>query len=284
MHPLPLLGQALDSVRITCKYKPKLPKHTLLSTQIRTDGAGTVTAADQEGDEDGLVLNILDPGARATRGGLPAAFRARLDALAADPAANGLASDQAPGRPSKRSNKMQRVAWALWCCLAQCGVLAQQRRPLQETSANLQEDSSAQPAERPDAAALVHLPPDLSSSELVAAARTLRRDSDLRATRLQRKRGAPRTTPAVVRVREGCSDRSPLDPDALLEHLKQLDWYQGQVSHTERVPARVARYADAQVAGCVQKALESRGIRRLFCHQAEAVASLRAVRGVFLVG
>ncbi|KAK2075786.1 hypothetical protein QBZ16_001527 [Prototheca wickerhamii] len=243
--------------------------------QIRTDGAGTVTAADQEGDEGGLVLNILDPGARATRGGVPAAFRARLDALAADPAAEGLPSDQVPARPSKRSNKMQRVAWALWCCLAQCGALAQQRRPPKETPADLQ-DSNAGPAVRQDAATLAHLPPDLSTSELVAAARTLRRDGDLRATRLQRKRGAPRTTPAVVRVREGCSDRSPLDPDALLEHLKQLDWYQGQVSHTERVPARVARYADAQVAGRVQKALESLGIRRLFCHQAEAVASLRA--------
>jgi ATP-dependent helicase YprA (DUF1998 family) len=66
---------------------------------------------------------------------------------------------------------------------------------------------------------------------------------------------------------------------AFLHHLRQLPWYQGQAVHEERFAARQPRYAApaAQLAPAVAAALQLRGVRRLFLHQAAAIDRLLQV-------
>lgn len=71
-----------------------------------------------------------------------------------------------------------------------------------------------------------------------------------------------------------------MDTTQFLSHLKQLPWYQGQVQHTEQMPARRARHATSltPLAPAVAAALQLRGVRQLFLHQAAAVDHLLQAR------
>jgi hypothetical protein len=71
-----------------------------------------------------------------------------------------------------------------------------------------------------------------------------------------------------------------MDTAEFLEHLKSLPWYQGQVVHTERMAARQARCASpaAPLAPAVAAALQLRGVRSIFIHQATAIDHLLQAR------
>ena len=53
-----------------------------------------------------------------------------------------------------------------------------------------------------------------------------------------------------------------------------------QVYHIEELPERPATFGDIELEPRVQAALAGRGIRRLYAHQAEAIAHVRAGRSV----
>ncbi|WIA32171.1 hypothetical protein OEZ86_003020 [Tetradesmus obliquus] len=73
-----------------------------------------------------------------------------------------------------------------------------------------------------------------------------------------------------------CSSCEPLRPEQLLEHLQSLRWYQGQVVHVQRTPARLPRHLapSLPLAPSTRAALAARGIQQLFVHQAAAVDAL----------
>ena len=68
-----------------------------------------------------------------------------------------------------------------------------------------------------------------------------------------------------------------VNPTEFLNYLKQRPYYQNQLVHLERIPARRARYArlDSGLPEQLVKVLEGAGTQRLFCHQAEAINAVR---------
>jgi DEAD/DEAH box helicase domain-containing protein len=70
-----------------------------------------------------------------------------------------------------------------------------------------------------------------------------------------------------------------------LKHLKSTEWYEGQISHVEEIPAREARYAelDPSPPERVTDILRSDGIERFYTHQALAIAHARAGQHVVVV-
>jgi DEAD/DEAH box helicase domain-containing protein len=66
--------------------------------------------------------------------------------------------------------------------------------------------------------------------------------------------------------------------EGFVEHLKQLAFYQGQIYHVERIPAREARYGELArpLSASLQSALAGMGVTQLYTHQAQAIAAVRA--------
>lgn len=245
-------------------------------------------------------MNIIDPGARVVRGGLPPAFLERLLGSSSTAAAMGdqeatrqheregggsnvQRAEQAhtsgadtrlkeENRP-RRTNKMQRVAWNLWCSLVRAGATAVQRRPEPLTMHGSDRASTRNVNEG--------ISPDtcLGLEDLVQAARSLYRHVSKKESRVpvqQRKRGS--LPPAVIKARQSCGDQTPMDTTNFFQHLKTLDWYKGQAVHEERIEARSARFGSVSLETPIHNALKIRGIQHLYHHQAEALASLRKVR------
>jgi DEAD/DEAH box helicase domain-containing protein len=78
---------------------------------------------------------------------------------------------------------------------------------------------------------------------------------------------------------------APLDAPTVLEHLLQEPSLARGVVHHEIVPAREAEYADVPtwLDHRIRAGLAARGIQRLYCHQAEAMESVRAGHDVVVV-
>ncbi|MGD8413952.1 MAG: DEAD/DEAH box helicase [Candidatus Latescibacterota bacterium] len=70
-----------------------------------------------------------------------------------------------------------------------------------------------------------------------------------------------------------------------LKHLESTDWYDGQITHVEEIPARAARYAelDPSPPPRVSDILHADGIDRFYTHQCEAITHARAGRHVVVV-
>ncbi|MBI3540448.1 MAG: hypothetical protein HY076_09270, partial [Candidatus Eisenbacteria bacterium] len=70
----------------------------------------------------------------------------------------------------------------------------------------------------------------------------------------------------------------------LAEYARRPE-HRGALAHWHTIPARAARHADLDppLAPPLAEALAARGIARLYTHQAEAIASLRAGRDVVVV-
>ena len=64
--------------------------------------------------------------------------------------------------------------------------------------------------------------------------------------------------------------------EQFLAHLQHLPWYEGQVVHVERMAARSSQHAApaTPLARAVAAALQLRGVRRMFTHQAAAIDHL----------
>ncbi len=78
---------------------------------------------------------------------------------------------------------------------------------------------------------------------------------------------------------------APLDAATVLERILQEPSLALGVVHHEIVPAREAAYADvpAWLDHRIRAGLSARGIDRLYCHQAEAIDSVRAGKDVVVV-
>ncbi|MFB6131529.1 MAG: DEAD/DEAH box helicase [Salinigranum sp.] len=70
--------------------------------------------------------------------------------------------------------------------------------------------------------------------------------------------------------------------DDVIDWLRERPYYEGQAAARRRFPARDPEYADGDLEPRLASALEERGIDRLYRHQAEAVAAVRAGRNVVL--
>jgi DEAD/DEAH box helicase domain-containing protein len=68
-----------------------------------------------------------------------------------------------------------------------------------------------------------------------------------------------------------------MNPLNFLAYLKEQPYYQGQLVHVERIPARRARYSNLQqgLPEALANALKAKGTNRLFIHQAEAIEAIR---------
>ncbi|MEM7032079.1 MAG: DEAD/DEAH box helicase [Chloroflexota bacterium] len=68
-----------------------------------------------------------------------------------------------------------------------------------------------------------------------------------------------------------------MNPTEFLNYLKKRPYYQNQLVHVERIPAKRARYGKLETGlpASLVKALESGGTTRLFSHQAEAINAVR---------
>ena len=62
-----------------------------------------------------------------------------------------------------------------------------------------------------------------------------------------------------------------------LDHMRGLRSYQGQIVHVERLPAREPRFGrlDAPLPPPLTQALERKGVKALFTHQADAMNAVR---------
>ena len=78
-----------------------------------------------------------------------------------------------------------------------------------------------------------------------------------------------------------------MDLEIFLDALRSAPGYAGQVVYVHETPARAARFAHDDVIASlpegVRRALRSRGIERLYTHQAEALARVRAGEDVVVV-
>ncbi len=76
-----------------------------------------------------------------------------------------------------------------------------------------------------------------------------------------------------------------MDFEAFLDELRSVPDYAGQVVYVREVPARPARFADPRVPlpPALRQMLRSRGIERLYCHQAEAVDRVRGGESIVVV-
>src|ERR1051326_4236273 len=76
-----------------------------------------------------------------------------------------------------------------------------------------------------------------------------------------------------------------MDFDGYLNDLRRASFYQGQIAHVQRIPARTAQYGllERPLASTLQERLNALGIRRLYAHQAEAVNAAREGEHVTVV-
>jgi len=76
-----------------------------------------------------------------------------------------------------------------------------------------------------------------------------------------------------------------MDAAAFLDRLRADPEYRGQIAHVHRLEARPARYAalDPPLAPPLHEALATRGIDRLYTHQAQAITAARAGENVVVV-
>ncbi|WP_224268929.1 DEAD/DEAH box helicase [Haloprofundus salinisoli] len=70
--------------------------------------------------------------------------------------------------------------------------------------------------------------------------------------------------------------------DEFIAWLRDRPYYQGQIADHRTVPARDPEFADVSLEPRLRSALESRGIDRLYRHQAEAVEAVRGGKNVVL--
>ena len=73
--------------------------------------------------------------------------------------------------------------------------------------------------------------------------------------------------------------------DQFLTHLRSSNFYAGQLSHSERLPERKARFGRLEPGPHerVQRILQKEGIKQLYVHQAAAIENARAGRHVVVV-
>lgn len=76
-----------------------------------------------------------------------------------------------------------------------------------------------------------------------------------------------------------------MDAATFIDRIRGNDFFEQQMSHTELIPAREARYADLQdgLHPSVEAALNAQGIERLYTHQAQAIEHVRAGENVVIV-
>ncbi|MCY3022260.1 MAG: DEAD/DEAH box helicase [Planctomycetota bacterium] len=76
-----------------------------------------------------------------------------------------------------------------------------------------------------------------------------------------------------------------MDATRFLQRLAHQRFFDRQIQHVEALPPRPPAYAEVQdgLHPAVQQALEKQGITRLYAHQAEAIAAIRAGRNVVVV-
>jgi DEAD/DEAH box helicase domain-containing protein len=76
-----------------------------------------------------------------------------------------------------------------------------------------------------------------------------------------------------------------MDAERFLEHLTLAPWYQGQIVHVRRLPARSATYArpEHELPLPLRRMLAGVGIQELYVHQAEAVDAAAAGKNYIVV-
>ena len=74
-----------------------------------------------------------------------------------------------------------------------------------------------------------------------------------------------------------------MEATEILERLTGGGRRRQQLTHLEHVPARPAEYGEISLEDRVRAALASRGIERLYIHQAEAIEHVRAGEPVVIV-
>ena len=75
-----------------------------------------------------------------------------------------------------------------------------------------------------------------------------------------------------------------MDTTNFLRHIQSLLWYEGQIAHLERLPARKARTAelDPPLDRRIESRLSELGIGDLYTHQAQAIDALRDGKNVIV--
>ena len=75
-----------------------------------------------------------------------------------------------------------------------------------------------------------------------------------------------------------------MDTTDFLRHIQSLLWYEGQIAHLERLPARKARTAelDPPLDRRIESRLSELGIGDLYTHQAQAIDALRDGKNVIV--
>jgi len=75
-----------------------------------------------------------------------------------------------------------------------------------------------------------------------------------------------------------------VNPDELIQRIKQQRFYHGQIVHVQRLPARKACYARLQqpLAPAVEAALRDAGITQLYVHQVRAIDAVRSGQHVII--
>ena len=76
-----------------------------------------------------------------------------------------------------------------------------------------------------------------------------------------------------------------MDVKKFLQHVRSSEWYDGQIVHTEDLPAREAHHAQlsSPLGERVSSILSAEGIERLYTHQARAMDHARAGEDVVVV-
>ncbi len=76
-----------------------------------------------------------------------------------------------------------------------------------------------------------------------------------------------------------------MDFEGFLHDLKHAPFYNGQIAHVQRIPARPAHYGalESPLAPALSASLRALGVDRLYAHQAEAVNAVRAGEHVTIV-
>lgn len=76
-----------------------------------------------------------------------------------------------------------------------------------------------------------------------------------------------------------------MDVAALIERIESRPGYAGQIQHVEVLPERVGKFAapSEPVPAALERLLRSRGIEKLYCHQAAALEAARSDRDFVVV-
>jgi len=76
-----------------------------------------------------------------------------------------------------------------------------------------------------------------------------------------------------------------MNVDKFLDHIRTSDWYEDQIAHVERIPAREPRFAPLEPSPPerVSRMLAPDGITRFYTHQVQAITQARAGKNVVVV-